>query len=177
MRQFGPYVQRGAGEHFISSGIGPHLDFKGDSEFKILLPTHTFDSGSMEVPLGAGMVATCHHAPGETDDQLVVTLQTSLSHKTVLLAADNVYEAFPNLYAIRGSPHRDVMQWANSLELMARLDADVMVPSHTAPVHGRDEVRAVLDAYHDAVQFVHDQTVRLMNRGMTPDEIVSRVSL
>jgi glyoxylase-like metal-dependent hydrolase (beta-lactamase superfamily II) len=39
------------------------------------------------------------HAPGETDDQVVVFLPAD----RVLFAADNFYEAFPNLYAIRGN--------------------------------------------------------------------------
>jgi alkyl sulfatase BDS1-like metallo-beta-lactamase superfamily hydrolase len=38
-------------------------------------------------------------------------------------------------------------------------------------------VAQILTAYRDAIQFVHDQTVRLMNQGLTPDELVEAVRL
>ena len=41
---------------------------------------------------------TLKHCPGETPDQIVVWLP----EKKVLIAADNYYKSFPNLYAIRG---------------------------------------------------------------------------
>ena len=35
----------------------------------------------------------------------------------------------------------------------------------------------MLTIYRDAIQLVHDQTVRFMNKGMHPDDIVERVVL
>ena len=40
-----------------------------------------------------------------------------------------------------------------------------------------EEVSDVLTAYRDAIQFTHDQTVRFMNQGLRPDEIVQRVHM
>ena len=57
--------------------------------------------------------------------------------------------------------------WADSLEMMRQLRSEYLVPSHTRPVVGAGEVDSVLSVYRDAVLFVHDQTVRLMNRGYT----------
>ena len=39
-----------------------------------------------------------------------------------------------------------------------------MVPSHTGPVGGA-AVLEILTVYRDALQYVHDQTVRYMNKG------------
>jgi len=44
-------------------------------------------------------------------------------------------------------------------------------------VAGANEIHARLTDYRDAIQYVHDQTVRLMNEGRTPEEIVERVRL
>ncbi|HAN26435.1 MAG TPA: MBL fold metallo-hydrolase, partial [Haliea salexigens] len=96
------------------------------------------------------------HAPGETDDQLLVWLPD----ERVLLPGDNVYKAFPNLYTIRGTRYRDVMQWAHSVRLMRSLGAEHLIPSHTRPVSGAKAVDDILQVYGDAIQFVHDQTVR-----------------
>ena len=65
------------------------------------------------------------HAPGETNDQIVVWLP----EKRVLIAADNYYESFPNLYAIRGTPHRDVTQWVRSLDRMRALPLSIWFPA------------------------------------------------
>ena len=39
----------------------------------------------------------------------------------MLLCADNLYRSFPNLYAIRGTPYRDVRRWIASLDAMRAL--------------------------------------------------------
>ena len=40
-----------------------------------------------------------------------------------------------------------------------------------------DEIEETVTIYRDAIQFVHDQTVRYMNKGLGPDEIVSKIKL
>lgn len=76
------------------------------------------------------------HAPGETDDQIVIWLP----QKKVLLPADNFYKSFPNLYAIRGTAYRDVPRWINSLDNMRMLKPEYLVPSHTRPVVGAKKI-------------------------------------
>ena len=52
-----------------------------------------------------------------------------------------------------------------------------MVPQHTKPIEGEEYIMSVLTAYRDAIQLVHDQTVRYMNKGLYPDEITQLVQL
>ena len=54
-------------------------------------PTKTF-SQKMSISL-AGLDLEMIHAPGETDDQIIVWYP----QKKVLFPADNIYKAFPNL--------------------------------------------------------------------------------
>ena len=49
-----------------------------------------------------GIQLTLYHAPGETNDQVIVWWP----EKRMLFPADNIYKAFPNLYAIRGTSAR-----------------------------------------------------------------------
>ncbi len=95
----------------------------------------------------------------------------------MLLPADNFYKSFPNLYAIRGTAYRDVTLWVKSLDKMRGLGAEYLVPHHTRPITGADIIYETLTNYRDAIQFVHDQTIRLMNQGLSPLEIVQRVKL
>ncbi len=169
-RMFGTYLADGP-EGLINDGIGRSLEIGPDSTLGLLRPTRTFrDKLELEI---AGVKLVLIHAPGETNDQLFVWLP----EKKTLLPGDNVYKAFPNLYTIRGTLYRDVLEWSRSLDKMRDLRPDHLVPSHTRPVSGTAKIEAILVAYRDAIQYVHDQTVRGMNRGLTPDELVQEVVL
>ncbi len=141
----------------------------GDNAF--MAPTKTF-SDELEFE-AAGLKVKLVHAPGETDDQIYVWLP----EKRVLCPGDNYYLAFPNLYAIRGTPYRDVRMWRDSLDLMIAEGAEYLVPSHTRPVVGREKIREVLTDYRNAIDSVYTQTIAGMNRGLTPDELAQTVRL
>lgn len=167
-RMFGSHLEGAAMEN---AGIGPELSLDEHSTLQVVRPTRTFED-RLEVTV-AGVELHLVHAPGETDDQIFVWLP---KHK-VLLPGDNLYRTFPNLYTIRGTPYRDVRKWVASLDMMRALSPEFLVPSHTRPLSGADHIATVVRDYRDGIQFVHDQTVRWMNRGLTPDEIVERVQL
>jgi len=160
---FGSAVPHCKEDGHVNSGIGLCLCIGLDEGLAPLrFPTHTFDD-KLETSIG-GTPVTLIHAPGETDDQIVVWLPS----QKLLVAADNVYEAFPNLYTIRGTANRDTLQWADTLDKMRALRPRIMVPCHTFPVKGEDEIANILQTYADGIRFVHDQTVRRMNKGEHP---------
>jgi alkyl sulfatase BDS1-like metallo-beta-lactamase superfamily hydrolase len=157
-------------ERETGDGIGMRLRFATE-DIALARPTHTFSEAA--VVEAGGLHIELRHAPGETDDQLIAWLPD----RGILLPADNVYQAFPNLYTIRGTRPRDALQWVGSLDRMRDLQATVLVPQHTLPVVGQDAVADVLTAWRDAIQFVHDQTVRGINAGRTPDELAAGITL
>ncbi len=172
-RMFGNYLAAG-GEAVINDGIGPALAHSPGVDrdlFGLLQPTHTFQD-RLDVTI-AGRRLVLIHAPGETDDQILVWLP----EERVLLPGDNVYKAFPNLYTIRGTRYRDVMQWAESVRAMRGLGAEHLVPSHTRPVSGAAAIDDILEAYSDAIQYVHDQTVRGINQGVDALTLAASIEL
>lgn len=164
-RQFGVFLTAETGH--INNGIGLSLKYTNSSTRGLLFPTDTFDTDSWNLTI-AGRNFILYHAPGETDDQIVVYMPK----EEVLFAADNFYKSFPNIYTIRGTTTRDANQWVSSLDLMRNLRPKYLVPSHTKPLSGVNYIYDVLTKYRDAIQFVHDQTVRFMNEGLTPDDII-----
>jgi alkyl sulfatase BDS1-like metallo-beta-lactamase superfamily hydrolase len=52
-----------------------------------------------------------------------------------------------------------------------------LVPTHGQPVYGAERVEEVLRMTRDGIQYVHDQTVRHINKGLTPDELAHTVKL
>jgi len=155
----------------VNCGIGPRLDANENTTRSLLRPTITFKD-ELEVEI-EGIKVKMVHAPGETNDQLFVWI----ADRKILLPGDNIYKAFPNLYTIRGTSYRDVKMWSTSLDKMRFLKPEVLIPSHTRPIKGVNNIQGVLQDYRDAIQFVHDQTIRNMNKGLTPDELAEKVIL
>jgi alkyl sulfatase BDS1-like metallo-beta-lactamase superfamily hydrolase len=67
--------------------------------------------------------------------------------------------------------------WFTGIDVLRTFPAKYMVPSHGRPVSGREAIAETLTAYRDAIQFVYDQTIRHMNTGMLPDDLVEIVKL
>ena len=168
MRMFGSFLDPKA---VINVGIGPFLGMRPDTTVGYIKANKTFsDTLDAEV---AGVKFKLVFAPGETNDQIFMWLPD----KKVLLPGDNFYWAFPNLYTIRGTPFRSLKNWYKSLDTMRKLHAEYMVPSHTRPVIGAKTIAEYLTNYRDAIQFTHDQSIRGINMGMTPDELAEYVQL
>merc|ERR1719186_1389824 len=104
MRQFGTLLERTVSHK--NSGIGLRLNVEADSTYFDVYPTKTF-SDRLTISV-AGLDLELIHAPGETNDQIIAWYP----QQKILFPADNIYRAFPNLYAIRGTMHRDTLQWA-----------------------------------------------------------------
>ena len=48
---------------------------------------------------------------------------------------------------------------------MLTYDIDLLIPQLTRPLANSDDIRNILTAQRDIIHFVHDQTVRFMNKG------------
>ena len=166
-RMFGTTLSE---KDLINVGIGPRLNVS-KSPTGYIKPDLTFDD-HLKINI-AGIEIELFHAPGETNDQIFVWLP---NHKS-LMPGDNIYKTFPNLYTIRGTTHRDVKGWINSLDHMKTFNSEFLFPSHTKPIIGQEKIQDALNIYRDAIQYIHDQTIRLMNQGLYPDEIAEVIEL
>ena len=167
-RMFGVYLDDAG---LVNCGIGPFLNIHRSSSVGIIRPTITFKD-SLKTTI-AGINVELFHAPGETNDQLFVWLPD----QQVLLPGDNIYKTFPNLYTIRGTSYRNPKTWVASLDKIRSKKARYLIPSHTQPIVGEEDIYNTLTTYRDGIQFVYDQTIRYMNKGLTPDEIVQKIHL
>ncbi|WP_136443634.1 alkyl/aryl-sulfatase [Pacificoceanicola onchidii] len=158
-------------EERISLGCGPgNRPMEGMGAGHIP-PTELF-AEDRDIDLD-GTLARLIHAPGETADHMAVWLP----EQKILFPGDNWYHAFPNLYAIRGTPYRDFAKWAESLAMLAELGAEVLAPGHTQPVFGADRVREVLLTTREAILHVMRHTAEGMDAGLSQDDIAASISL
>ncbi|MDN5250370.1 alkyl/aryl-sulfatase [Betaproteobacteria bacterium LSUCC0117] len=169
-RQFGIPLQ--AHTERINIGLGPaERPIKGLGD-GFIEPTRFFDGDALDLEIG-GEHFELRAAPGESPDQLFVWMP----ERKILFAADNYYHSFPNLYAIRGTPYRDFTVWADTMERMHGLGAEVMCLGHSRPVIGAADIAERLGGYRDAIRHIVVETVKGMNAGLTPDELVEVVKL
>lgn len=154
------------------AGIAPvyrPMGGRGEGKMK---PTHYLELERTKMTI-AGIPLEIVAAPGETDDHLYVWIPD----QRILICGDNYYFSFPNLYAIRGTPYRDVTKWIESLNLMIELNATSLISGHARPVTGESNVKRILTDYRDALQHIWTATLEGINTGLTPTELAHSITL
>lgn len=164
----------------LNSGLGPLLVVDKSLKITFTEPTTTFEE-DLKFTLDE-INFHLFYAPGETDDQINIYLPD----ENFLFIGDNLYESFPNIYAIRGVPNRSAKQWSNSIRKCIRIVDEntnnsqspsaplTIIGSHHEPI--RQDAIEILTTYADGIQFVHDATIRLMNQSkLSREEIVRQV--
>lgn len=99
---------------------------------------------------------------------------------SALCMAENCSHNLHNLLTLRGAQVRDARAWAHYLGEAIELfggRSDLVFTSHHWPVWGREELVRYMSRQRDMYRYLHDQTVRLMNRGFTGIEIAEMLEL
>ncbi|WTW96705.1 MBL fold metallo-hydrolase [Streptomycetaceae bacterium NBC_01309] len=100
--------------------------------------------------------------------------------RRALCLAENATHNLHNVLTLRGAVVRDSRIWARYLdEAIEYFDGryDVAFASHHWPTWGHDNVVAFLSAQRDLYAYLHDQTLRMMNEGLTGAEIAEEIEL
>lgn len=111
-----------------------------------------------------------HHGRGETDDHT----WTWIPERKILAPGDLFIWAVPNA----GNPQkvqRYTSDWAAALDEMAALGAETMLPGHGFPIFGKERVFEALTNTAEFLRSVEDQTLALMNKGWSVDQITNAV--
>ncbi|KAJ5160496.1 beta-lactamase-like protein [Penicillium canariense] len=100
-------------------------------------------------------------------------------HRALYIAECAVH-SLHNIITLRGAQVRDAKAWSQyldeSLTLFAK-ESEVMLAGHAWPTWGSAEIAKFIADQRDLYAYLHDQTVRLMNHGMTGIEIAEHLSL
>jgi alkyl sulfatase BDS1-like metallo-beta-lactamase superfamily hydrolase len=113
------------------------------------------------------------HTPGETYENLAVWLPQSKA----VFVGDNFYASFPNIYTLRGTRPRWALDYVDSLNKVLALRPEILLPSHGDAIEGGERIKVALTRYRDAIQYVHDETVKGMNAGKDVYTIMQEVKL
>lgn len=113
---------------------------------------------------------------GETVDSAVVWLP---QHK--ILFSGNVvgplFPHFPNINTIRGDKYRFIEPYLESVQRARALQAETLITGHFEPIVGRDLIDQSFARLHDAVDYVHRETLRGMNEKKSIYTLMKEVQL
>lgn len=141
------------------------------------------------IPPNLEIAETCHE---ETVDGIRMVFQMTPGTEApaemnfhfpdhrVLCIAENATRTMHNVLTPRGALVRDPHVWAQylneSIELFGA-DSDVLFAGHHWPLWGQGRIVDHLKKQRDLYAYIHDQTLRLINRGLTGREIAETLEL
>jgi alkyl sulfatase BDS1-like metallo-beta-lactamase superfamily hydrolase len=141
----------------------------GSADF--IAPTYTAaeDTETRDV---LGLELTFVHTGGENSAHLVIY---SPKYKTIFTGDELQGPAGPQLHSPRGTKFRDTNAWVAAIDRIRALNPEHMLPGHGQPEYGKENVDRILLTYRDAMQFQHDQAIRLINQGKSPDDLANEI--
>ncbi|MFQ1002643.1 alkyl/aryl-sulfatase [Modestobacter sp. SSW1-42] len=157
----------------VGAGLGQTTS---TGTFGLLPPTlDVTTTGQEETVDGVRMVFQM--APGT---EAPAEMHVFFPERRALCMAENATHVLHNVLTIRGAQVRDAHAWAGHLTEAIDLfgnELDLVFASHHWPTWGRRRSVEFLALQRDLYAYLHDQTVRMLNQGMTGAEIAEAIVL
>ncbi|MEZ5740407.1 MAG: alkyl sulfatase dimerization domain-containing protein [Burkholderiaceae bacterium] len=172
MFQFGPTLEPGPRSH-IDSGLGKAI---GRGTASLIAPTWVIRE-PIETHEIDGVKIVFQLTP---ETEAPAEMNFFFPDHRVLNLAENGCHTMHNLCPIRGAKTRDSLGWSKYLDLALEQfvdDTDVVIAQHHWPTWGQERIRRFIAEQRDMYRYLHDQTLRMMSHGMTPDEIADQISM
>ncbi|HBN8269465.1 MULTISPECIES: alkyl/aryl-sulfatase [Pseudomonas] len=168
---YGKRLPRSA-EGLVDNGLGKAVAF---GHMGILPPTQLIDGREQTLDVD-GVRFVFYNVPGS---EAPAEMTFSLPELNAFGGAELLSQTLHNLYTLRGAKVRDALQWANYIDASRAqaAGAEVLFNQHHWPVWGQDNIQTFLTTQRDVYRYLHDQTVRLMNAGLTAPEIAEQLHL
>lgn len=171
MFMYGKNLPRSERGH-VDSGLGISPAF---GTFGLLEPTEIIDHTPQTLEID-GIEFVFQNAPGsEAPAELTFYLPYAKAFNGAEVTSHNMH----NLYTLRGAKVRDALRWSNYIDESIQLfgDAEVYLASHHWPIWGNQRIIEFLEVQRDTYKYLHDQTVRMFNQGLTAAEIAEQLEL
>lgn len=170
--QFGPFLPRGPRGQ-VDCGLGKSM---AAGTVSLLAPTDlimaTGDKRTIDGLEFVFQMAPESEAPAE--------FHFYLPQLKALNMAENATHNFHNLLPFRGSEVRNALAWSGYLNEALQMwgnEAEILIGQHHWPVWGKARVQTHLKQQRDLYKFAHDQTLRMINHGMTASEIAETIRI
>ncbi|KAI3392990.1 hypothetical protein diail_4901 [Diaporthe ilicicola] len=169
---YGMALPKGAGGH-----VGNGLGMASSTGTRSLIPPNTQVEKTGHELVIDGVRMVFHVVP---DTEAPAEMNVHFPDFRALLIAETATVSMHNIITLRGAQVRDSKAWARSLDEAIVLfgnESDVLLGSHHWPTWGQVDLVTRLAEQRDLYRYLHDQTVRLMNLGLTGTEIAEQLRL
>ena len=170
--QYGAMLPRSARGQ-VDAGLGKTTSI---GTFTLIPPTDTVrKTGEKRVIAGVEMqfqMALDTEAPAE---MLIWFPQFKM-----LDTAEDATHTLHNIYTLRGAQVRDASSWWKVLNLAINEhlnNVEIVIAQHQWPTWGNQKIISYLSNQRDMFKFIHDQTLNLVNKGLTMNEIAETLTL
>jgi linear primary-alkylsulfatase len=163
---YGTVLSRSERGH-IDTGLGKQ---PAVGNLSILAPTEIVDHTGQKIEID-GVEFVFQYVP---HSEAPTELAFFLPQFKAFCGAEIVSQNMHNLYTLRGAKVRDTLLWSGYIDEAIDLfggKAEVVFNSHHWPVWGAERVTGYLKKQRDTYRYLHDQTLRLASKGLTPGEI------
>lgn len=170
---FGSLLDHGP-EATVSSGIG--IGTATGPTVSYISPTDPITETGTTRRI-AGLTFEFLYAP---DTEAPEEMHIWIPELKALTCAENANHTLHNIQTLRGARTRDARNFARYLdETLVRWggEAEVHFGPHTWPVWGNAEIVEFLESQRDTYKYIHDQALRLANKGYTPLEAAEVIEL
>lgn len=170
--QFGPLLPAGPTGH-VDSGLGKFTPMDG---ITMIAPTEEITRTGEELVVDGVRIVFQLTPQTEAPAEMMF----AFPDKGWLCTAEICTHTMHNLVPIRGAQVRDSIAWSKYIDeaiVLFGSSCDLMFASHHWPRWGRDDVLAYLERQRDLYRWIHDQTLRFANHGMTALEIAEHLEL
>tara|TARA_Y100000817_G_C16836258_1_gene535874 strand:- start:41 stop:1747 length:1707 start_codon:yes stop_codon:yes gene_type:complete len=120
----------------------------------------------------AGLKVEMIPAPSDADDSITIWFP-----ELGICVNNLIWPALFNVFAIRGEEYRDPRVLLTGIDHILSLSPEIVISTHGPPIVGTDYATAEITRYRDRIQFLWDQTVRGINRGMDLEKLTQFVQL
>ena len=168
---FGKRLQKTERGH-ISNGLGK---FTAYGSFSILNPTEIVHKTPQKMEIDGVEFVFQNAAESEAPAELTFYLP----ERKAFCGAEVVSRNMHNIYTLRGAKVRDSLKWSGYIDEILNIfgDAEIYFASHHWPIWGKKRIVDFLKKQRDTYKYIHDQTVRMLNQGLTPREISETIKL
>jgi alkyl sulfatase BDS1-like metallo-beta-lactamase superfamily hydrolase len=170
---FGSLLEPGP-QGFVTCGIG--VTTTSGPEVSYISPTDLITETGTRREI-AGLEFEFLYAP---DTEAPEEMHIWIPQLSALTCAENANHSLHNIQTLRGARTRDARNFARYLdETLERWgdEAAVHYGPHTWPVWGNENVTAFIESQRDTYKYIHDQALRLANKGFTPLEAAEVIEL
>jgi alkyl sulfatase BDS1-like metallo-beta-lactamase superfamily hydrolase len=158
----------------LGSGLGT-TTAKGSTG--ILEPTDIISNEEMESKTIDGVKIDFIYTP---ESEAPAEMMFYFPEMKAFCQAENISHTLHNLYTLRGAQVRDGQKWSKYIDKSIQLfgaNVEVSFGSHHWPTWGNKEIIKFWENQRDLYRFIHDQTLRLANEGLTSEEIAETLKL